>query len=113
VSESEIGSEGFAVTLVWGDGRERTLSISREETVLEAAERDGIRLPFGCLTGACATCTAQVLAGSIRHRRPPRALKARYLQDGYVLACIAEPVADCRVRVGSEVAGELVSNPWR
>jgi ferredoxin len=76
--------------------------------VLAAAERAHVGLPFGRRTGACATCT-----GRVEHARPPRALKDRHLDDGYVLLCVAEPRADCRIEVGSDVAGDLVSNPWR
>lgn len=101
------------VTLVWPDSTERQVSVPTNRSVLEATDVAGIALPFGCRTGACATCTAQLLEGTVDHRRPPRALKTRHLRDGYVLACIAEPRSDCRLRVGSDVAGELVSNPWR
>lgn len=101
------------VTLVWGDGTERLFRIPENRPILDAAEDAGAHLPFGCRTGACATCTARLVDGSVCHRRPPRALKTRHLDEGYVLACVAEPRTDCRLRVGSDVAGELVENPWR
>lgn len=47
------------------------------------------------------------------YRRPPRALKPRHREDGYVLLCIATPRADCRVAVGSTVRSGLVDNPWK
>jgi len=101
------------LTLSWRDGREETVWADPGETVLAAAERAGIGLPFGCRTGACATCTGRVLDGRIEHVRPPRALKPRFLADGYLLLCIAEPASDCRIEVGSDVHADLVSNPWR
>ncbi|WP_101298231.1 2Fe-2S iron-sulfur cluster-binding protein [Halegenticoccus soli] len=101
------------VELRWRDGRTETIAVRGDETVLDAAGREGVSLPFGCLTGACATCAGQLLAGRVEHRRPPRALKERHLADGYVLLCVAEPRTDCRLRVGSDVQAELVSNPWR
>ncbi|MFB6206902.1 MAG: 2Fe-2S iron-sulfur cluster-binding protein [Haloglomus sp.] len=106
--------EHHRITLERADGTGTTVVRAHTgETVLEAAERAGVALPFGCLTGACATCTAELLAGSVEHRREPRALKPRHRDAGYVLTCIAVPTSDCRLRVGSDVAGELTSNPWK
>jgi len=108
-----MGESDYRVELTWRSGREEVIRVGPEETVLDAAEDEGIGLPFGCRTGACATCTARVCSGSVTHRRPPRALKARHLDQGYVLACIATPTSDCRLTVGAGVADDLVSNPWR
>lgn len=101
------------VHLVRRDGREETVRVAEDETVLAAAERADVTLPFGCLTGACATCTGRLLDGELDHVRPPRALKARHLEEGYVLLCIARPRSDCRIAVGADVKTELVSNPWK
>ncbi|SEQ70815.1 2Fe-2S iron-sulfur cluster-binding protein [Natrinema salaciae] len=129
------------VTLEWPDGRARTIAVREDETVIEAAERTDTALPYGCLTGACGTCTGRLLsadatepmdgeadgagsdgkrgAGAIAvdaafaYRRRPRALKDRHRKDGYVLLCIASPRTDCRVAVGSSVHTELVENPWK
>ena len=104
----------YRVTLERADGGGTAVVRARaDESVLEAAERADVALPFGCLTGACATCTAELLAGSVEHRREPRGLKPRHRDAGYVLTCIAVPTSDCRLRVGSDVAGELTTNPWR
>lgn len=98
--------------LVWRDGRVRTVEADGE-TVLAAAERAGERLPFGCRTGACATCTGRLLAGHVTHEREPRALKSQYREDGYVLPCIAVPTDDCTVEVGPELHRDLLANPWK
>lgn len=103
----------YRVRLAWRDGRRETVEAARDRTVLEAAEDAGVALPFGCRTGACGTCTGKLQDGSIVHRRPPRALKDRHVEAGYVLTCVAEPESDCHVEVGSDVAAELVSNPWK
>ncbi|WP_129116450.1 2Fe-2S iron-sulfur cluster-binding protein [Halegenticoccus tardaugens] len=101
------------VELVWRDGRAEAVAVSPDETVLDAAEAAELGLPFGCLTGACATCIGRLLDGALEHRRPPRALKERYLADEYVLLCIAQPRTDCRIEVGSAVHSDIVSNPWK
>jgi ferredoxin len=116
-SDEAVGTGGdppYRLVLERADGSgTTTVEAAAGETVLDAAERVDAGLPFGCLTGACATCTAELLAGEIHHRREPRALKTRHLDAGYVLACIAVPRGDCRLRVGSDVARDLTSNPWR
>ena len=119
------------MTLEWPDGRTRTIAGRENETVLEAAERADIALPFGCRTGACGTCAGRLLevdgpdatdgdetgTGDVEdafaYRRPPRALKDRHRAAGYVLLCIASPRADCRIAVGASVHTELVENPWK
>jgi ferredoxin len=110
---SEAESREYDVELVWRDGGRTSLRAGADETVLAVAERAAVSLPFGCRTGACATCTGRLLGGRVEHERPPRALKDRHLDDGYVLLCIAEPRADCRVEVGVDVQKDLVSNPWK
>lgn len=90
-----------------------TVSVSPEQTVLAAAEEADRNIPFGCRTGACGTCTGRVLEGKLEHRRPPRALKTRHLDEGYALLCIAEPRAHSRIKIGKNVVAELVENPWK
>lgn len=96
----------------WSHGREAGIEAAPTETVLEAAERAGVGLPFGCRTGACGTCTGRLTDGDVRYRRPPRALKGRHIRNGFVLLCIAEPHGDCRFDVGTAVQSRLASNPW-
>jgi len=104
----------MAVTLEWVDGdRTETVTPDEGESILEAAEAAGIGLPFGCRTGACATCTGRLLDGSIIHRRPPRALKERHRDDGYVLTCLAVPDGDVRVAVGANRQAEMMGIPWK
>ena len=115
-NEDEIGvpCERVAVhdiTLVWRDGSEETIPVDSRETVIDAATRAGANLPFGCLTGACTTCTGRLLDGRIEHGRVPRALKPGHLDDGYTLLCIAEPRTDCRIEVGAGVQRALIPHP--
>jgi ferredoxin len=102
-----------SVTLTWADGRSETVTVAPDETILDAAERADLGLPFGCLTGACGTCTAHLESGEVTHERPPRALKERHREGGYVLCCVARPETNCELRVGADVQRELVPNPWK
>jgi CDP-4-dehydro-6-deoxyglucose reductase len=39
-----------------------------DETVLAAAIRSGVGLPYGCKNGACGSCKGKVVAGTIQHK---------------------------------------------
>src|SRR5207302_8681585 len=56
------------------------------DTVLEAAARAGIELPFSCRAGVCSTCRTKVVRGAVEMAQN-YALEDWELGDGYVLAC--------------------------
>ncbi|NDI21067.1 MAG: CDP-6-deoxy-delta-3,4-glucoseen reductase, partial [Burkholderiaceae bacterium] len=45
----------------------RTFMVEEDETVLEAAIRQGVQLPYGCKNGACGSCKGKVLEGRVEH----------------------------------------------
>lgn len=124
---------GHDVTLEWPNGRRESVTVGPRETVLEAALRDGVRLPYDCRTGTCTTCVGRLLsideedgsdagesaegesidaAEAFDYRGTPEALTDRERADGYVLLCIAVARADCRVKVGPMVRAEVGGSPW-
>jgi ring-1,2-phenylacetyl-CoA epoxidase subunit PaaE len=80
------------VTLVL-DGRASTLSLPRDRSVLDGAQRARPDLPFACKGGVCGTCRALVVDGEVEMRRN-FALEEKELAAGYVLTCQARPVSD-------------------
>lgn len=100
------------IILEWPGEREETFTAEPGETVLEAAARAGIRLPYDCRTGSCAECVGRVLDGRIEHRRMPRALEPGDEEENYALLCIATASEDCRIRVGPRVKTGLGGSPW-
>nr|WP_254521543.1 2Fe-2S iron-sulfur cluster-binding protein [Natrinema caseinilyticum] len=52
----------YDVTLEWTGGPTRTIEVADDETVLEAAQRAGVRLPSDCRKGTCTTCVGRLLA---------------------------------------------------
>ena len=107
------GQAGHVVEFVWPDGRTETISVGGDESIVGAAEAAGVAIPYGCLYGACGTCIAELLDGELRHTDPPRALKDRSLDAGYVLPCVGTPETDCRLRVGHGIQAEVVGTPWK
>ena len=65
------------------------------ETVLEAARRAGLALPYSCLAGVCGSCKATLIEGECRYpRNPPSALNAAERLRHQVLLCQAVPASD-------------------
>jgi ring-1,2-phenylacetyl-CoA epoxidase subunit PaaE len=69
------------------DGRRRTFKMRmNDETVLDAAARAGLDLPFSCRAGVCSTCRTKVICGKVAMAEN-YALEEWELEQGYVLAC--------------------------
>lgn len=75
------------------DGRATTMTLPRDTTVLEGAQRLRPDLPFACKGGVCGTCRARVTSGEVRMRRN-FALDPAELAAGFVLTCQSLPVTD-------------------
>lgn len=63
------------------------------ETILAAALREKLDIPYSCTEGLCASCRAKLIVGQVTMRHTS-ALEKRELQDGYILACQAHPTTD-------------------
>jgi ring-1,2-phenylacetyl-CoA epoxidase subunit PaaE len=78
---------GTAEVTVLMDGRRRSFTMRMDdETVLDAAARAGIELPFSCRAGVCSTCRTKVIRGEVAMTQN-YALEDWELEQGYVLAC--------------------------
>jgi ferredoxin-NADP reductase len=71
-------------------GRRHTLVYQGGDTILEATRRGGLRAPFSCESGNCATCMARLDEGSAR-MRVNNALTPAEVDAGWVLTCQALP----------------------
>lgn len=94
-ADGEAGAatgERSEVTVVL-DGRGSTLTLPRDRSILDGAQRSRPDLPFACKGGVCGTCRALVTEGEVEMRRN-FALEEKELAAGYVLTCQARPVTD-------------------
>jgi CDP-4-dehydro-6-deoxyglucose reductase len=65
------------------------------ETVLAAAIRAGVGLPYGCKNGACGSCKGKLISGSIdQGKHQEKALSAAEAEQGQALFCCAVPHTD-------------------
>ena len=75
-------------------------TVEDDETVLEAALRQGLAFPYGCRNGACGSCKGRILSGAVSYgpKRPP-ALTEADAASGLALFCQAVPVDDLEIEV--------------
>jgi ferredoxin len=64
------------------------------ETVLEAAEQAGIRLPSSCRNGTCRTCICLSTSGAVRYKIEWPGLSIDEKREGYILPCVAIATSD-------------------
>jgi ferredoxin-NADP reductase len=77
------------VTVILG-GKKAVVHYQPGDTLLEAARRGGLRPPFSCEAGNCATCMAFLKEGSVR-MRANNALTPEEVEEGWVLTCQSLP----------------------
>ncbi|MDB5936616.1 MAG: CDP-6-deoxy-delta-3,4-glucoseen reductase [Massilia sp.] len=76
-----------------------------DETVLAAAIRAGIGLPYGCKNGACGSCKGKVIEGKVAHKpHQQRAMSEEEEAAGAALFCCALTAADLVIEA-REVSG--------
>lgn len=88
---AQPGAAAHAQLTLILDGRRHTVAmLPTDASVLDAAIRRGLDLPYSCRGGMCCTCRAKVLEGAIGMRRN-FGLEPRDIAAGYVLTCQGVP----------------------
>ena len=79
---------------------EHSFACDDGETVLAAAMRADLMIPYGCRNGACGTCKTRLLEGVVDYGHfQPGTLTDTEKRQGYVLLCVARPQTDLVVEV--------------
>ncbi|HEX3334032.1 MAG TPA: ferredoxin--NADP reductase [Acidimicrobiales bacterium] len=77
------------VTVILG-GKKVAVKYQPGDTVLETARRGGLRPPFSCEAGNCATCMAFLKEGTVT-MRSNNALTPEEVEEGWILTCQSLP----------------------
>jgi ring-1,2-phenylacetyl-CoA epoxidase subunit PaaE len=86
-------AEEVAHITITMDGRQRRFAMLDDDaTVLEAAERVGMELPYSCRAGVCSTCRAKVTRGTAE-MATNYALEPWEVRAGFILCCQARPTS--------------------
>ena len=74
---------------------QHTFAAEAGETILNAALRQGVMLPYGCGDGSCGACRAKVMSGQVEHgSAPSHVLSDQDRAAGGALLCCASARSD-------------------
>jgi ring-1,2-phenylacetyl-CoA epoxidase subunit PaaE len=74
------------------DGKRREVPVADDESILDAALRAGMDLPFACRGGMCSTCRAKLVEGEAR-MEVNYSLEPWETDAGFILTCQARPLS--------------------
>lgn len=96
----------MATVRIQSDGR--TFTAEGRETLLEAAIRAGVSLPYGCSAGNCGLCRARLVAGelaAVRHH--DFAFSAAERAQGHFLLCSRAAAGDVAIALDDPDAAAI------
>ena len=74
-------------------GEQKDITVKPEETILIAAQREGMDPPYSCTVGVCTTCRARLRSGKA-NMEEREGLSDAEIDEGYILTCQAHPLSD-------------------
>jgi ring-1,2-phenylacetyl-CoA epoxidase subunit PaaE len=90
--QPQPGDADGAQVRVVRDGLTREVDYLKDDiSILDAAARTGMDVPYSCKSGVCGTCRAKLMEGEVRMDRN-FALEKADLEAGFVLTCQAHPL---------------------
>lgn len=90
--EVREGDAEVARVVVIRDGLSREIEFSKNDpSILDAAARAGLDVPFSCKSGVCSTCRCKLIEGQVRMDKN-FALEKHEIEAGFILSCQAHAI---------------------
>jgi ferredoxin-NADP reductase len=92
IARTDKGGEGGTVTFAISD---RSVEVDGATSLLEAGEKVGIQMPFGCRMGICQTCVLPLESGHVRDFRSG----TEHGEGDRIQTCISAASGDCTINI--------------
>ena len=80
------------VTII-NQGIRSTFAVYPDETILDAAEREGLDPPYSCRSAVCSSCTGRLVSGRVVMSMN-NVLSDEEIADGKIITCQTHPLTD-------------------
>ncbi len=92
----------------------RIVAVRAGDTILDAALREGIALPFECRNGGCGQCKATLAYGEVDHGAYQKEALTQAERDaGQILTCCAQPRGDVEIEyLPAKTPGGIRPREW-
>ena len=92
IARTDKGGEGGTVTFAISD---KSIELDGATSLLEAGEKVGIQMPFGCRMGICQSCVLPLESGYVRDLRSGTEHRA----GDRIQTCISAASGDCTISI--------------
>jgi ring-1,2-phenylacetyl-CoA epoxidase subunit PaaE len=91
-NETNTGANGHTKISILVDSEETTFEMSQQQTLLEAALKQGLDVPYSCQGGICSSCICKITEGAAEMKKN-QILNESEVAEGLTLACQAYPTS--------------------
>jgi len=88
-----IGDQREQTVTILYNGGEYQVAVQPDQTILEAALKQNIDLPYSCQAGLCTACMGKCTSGKVNMEEQDGLSEAE-IEEGYVLNCVVKPASD-------------------